>query len=90
MATIYAPKISAEDFPAFQNMTGLDLPATSEEWLQRQEDYKDGIRQNGDAVVEVDVNPSEFVRFLQATKASADQKQLQAFASAKVSAVTNP
>jgi hypothetical protein len=37
MATIYAPKISAEDFPAFQNMTGLDLPATYEEWLQRQE-----------------------------------------------------
>ncbi len=83
MNTFYFPQISAEDYPAFENMPGLDLPATYSEWLQRQARYKVGARKNGDAIIEVHVHPSEFVRHLQATKAPADLKELQAFASAK-------
>jgi hypothetical protein len=85
MATFYAPRISAEDYPAFQNMPGLDLPATYEDWLQQQ---ARGSGENGYAVIEVDVNPSEFVRYLQASKAIANLKELQAFASAKAGVAT--
>jgi hypothetical protein len=66
-------------------MAGLDLPATYEEWLQQQ---ARGSGKNGDAVIEVDVNPSEFVRYLQATKATTNLKELQAFASAKAGVAT--
>lgn len=89
MATYYFPRISEQDYPAFQNIAGLDLPVTYEEWLQQQERDKAGVRENDDPVVEVDVNPSEFMRYLQVAKTAADLKELQAFAAAKAGAVVS-
>lgn len=40
---------------------------------------------NGDTIIDVDVNPSEFLKYLQATKTTADLDELRALAAAKMS-----
>jgi hypothetical protein len=85
MATIYVPRISAQDYPAFQAIPGLNLPADYSDWLRKRERFKATSLEDGDTVVEVDVNPSEFLRYLQVAKTVADLRELQALASAKMS-----
>jgi hypothetical protein len=85
MAMIYVPRISAQDYPAFQAIPGLDLPAGYSDWLRKRERFKATSLEHGDTVVEVDVNPSEFLRYLQVAKSVADLSELQALASAKMS-----
>jgi hypothetical protein len=85
MAMIYVPRISAQDYPAFQAIPGLDLPADYSDWLRKRERFKATSLENGDTVVEVHVNPSEFLRYLQVAKSAADRRELQAPASAKMS-----
>ena len=88
MATYYAPRINAQDYAAFQNMSGLDLPATYEEWLQQQAGEKARHQDDGDTTIDVDVTPAEFVSYLNAARTTGDLKELERFASTKASART--
>ena len=90
MATYYSPRISEQDYPAFQNVPGLDLPATYEEWFQQQVRKKADHEGNGDGVISVDVTPAEFLTYCQVTKTTCDLRELERFAAARASTSATP
>ena len=90
MTIYYFPRISEQDYPAFQNIPGLDIPATYEGWLQQQAREKAGDENNGDAVILVDVAPGEFIAYCQVAKTICDLQELEAFAATKASAAARP
>ena len=90
MAIYYFPRISEQDYPAFQNIPGLDVPATYAEWLQQQVREKASHENNGDGVISVDVAPDEFVAYCRAARTICDLRELEAFAATKVSAAAKP
>ena len=90
MATYYFPRIREQDYPAFQNIPGLDVPATYAEWLQQQVREKASHENNGDGVISVDVAPDEFVAYCRAARTICDLRELEAFAATKVSAAAKP
>ena len=90
MATYYFPRISEQDYPAFQNIPGFDVPATYDEWFQQQAREKADHENNGDRVVSVDVGPSEFLVYCQTAKTTCDLRELAAFAATKASAAARP
>ena len=57
------PSIRAEDYPAFRDLPGSDLPDSYDAWLRFVADQQIGVRDKDGAVVPIEVYPAELAEF---------------------------
>lgn len=83
MLPIFFPLIASQDYEAFRDILGSDLPGTYDEWLQlHRKDVAEHRRQLIETS-EVEVYPDEFAGFLRAYRTGAGLSALKDFAFAK-------
>jgi hypothetical protein len=83
MAILYSPKISANDYDAFQRILHPHLADTYNEWLYLQAQQSADWVTRGHVVREIEVDPDEFSRYCHTTGASHNLHGLGKFAEEK-------
>ena len=83
MAIMFTPAISAANYQAFREIINGDLPDTYDEWLQLANKRSLENIGMGHVSQPVDVDPSEFARFLKSVGPSANLHWLYNFAQQK-------
>jgi hypothetical protein len=83
MMSVCYPKIRPTDYALFRGVLDRDLPASYDEWFDLARKEMRGITVNGDAPIEIEVDPDEFARYCHAERYARTLAQLKQFAAEK-------
>ena len=81
MANVYLPVIEKEDYNSFQQLFGPQFSISYDDWLKLSYAYWHADhRQEGENIIQVQVTPDEFARYLAKNPAASNLRGLLAFA----------
>jgi len=87
MPNVFVPYISEDDYPAFRDILGFQIPRAREDWLESQWAKISAIYLIGRSAAEIIVSPSEFAEHLRERNAPPDLQELDNFVFEKATRV---
>lgn len=67
MGKVYLAVIIQDDFESFRKLLHPNFPDTYDEWRNLRAKWHKNHRTEGDTILDVNIKPDEFIRFLNAT-----------------------
>ena len=80
MTPLILPAINPNDYEGFRDILKFQIPNTYDEWLHLHAKWQAEYLLDGEPVVQVEVKPHEFSRYLDATGCANDLNNLLIFA----------